>query len=153
MLLETLALRVTVPNTRTMSIVVIALSVCACATRGAQSSNEASPDGAATAQRVSDVITLAELSDPSLGDQDALSIIRRLRPSFLATRGGAGNSANSPVKGIQVSIGGGPLQSLGALQTIRASEMVEIRYLNAPAAAQAYGTASGAAGVIVIKRK
>jgi len=102
---------------------------------------------------VPDVISLAEMSDPSIGDLDALSIIKRLRPAYLATRGGAGISVNSPVAGIHVTVDGGALQPLTTLTSIRASEMLEIRYLNATAAAQAYGSAAGAAAVIVIKRK
>ena len=126
----------------------------ACASQTAQSPDGTSPANSSVAPRGSaDVISPAELSDPSLGDLDALSIIKRLRPAFLATRGGAAGSANSPVTGMHVTIAGGPLQPIDALTTIHASEMLEIRYLNAAAAAQAYGSAAGAAGVIVIKRR
>ncbi|MEO8337779.1 MAG: hypothetical protein ABI664_22575 [bacterium] len=142
----------TVPNIRTIALVAIALAASACATQGAPSPDAASPTGAAAQKHNPDVITHAEIDDPSIGDLDALSIIKRLRPAFLATRGGA-SSVSSPSKGIQVTIGGGPLQNISTLTSIRASEMIEIRYLNAAAAAQAYGSAAGAAGVIVIKRK
>lgn len=142
-------------NTRTIAHIVVVLAATACATQGPRASTESlSPSASvAAAPRNPDVITSEEIADPSIGDADALSIIKRLRPSFLATRGGAAGSANSPVKGIQVTIGGGPLQPLTALTTIRGHEMLEIRYLNAAAAAQAYGSAAAAAGVIVIKRK
>ncbi|MEO5818745.1 MAG: hypothetical protein ABIT20_25980 [Gemmatimonadaceae bacterium] len=140
------------PNTRTIALVAVVLAAPACAPQGAPTPAATPSSNAAAAQRNPDVISHAEIDDPSIGDLDALSIIKRLRPAFLATRGGA-SSANSPTKGIQVTIGGGPLQPLSTLTTIRASEMVEIRYLNASAAAQAYGSAAGATGVIVIKRK
>ena len=134
--------------------VAVALAVAGCASQGAQPPDGSPAPGAAVAPRTSpDLIALAELSDPSLGDLDALSIIKRLRPAFLATRGGTAGSANSGVVGMHVTIGGGPLQSIEALTTIRAHEMLEIRYLNAAAAAQAYGSAAGAAAVIVIKRR
>ncbi len=142
------------PNIRPIALVAIVLAAVACATQGAPPSDGTAPSSAAAAPRTSpEVITHAELSDPTIGDLDALSIIKRLRPAFLATRGGAGASANSPVAGMHVTIGGGPLQPMSALTSIRASEMLEIRYLNATAAAQAYGSAAGAAAVIIIKRK
>jgi hypothetical protein len=125
----------------------------ACASHGSQASSDPLPAGVATTPRTPDVISHAELSDPSIGDLDALSIIKRLRPSFLATRGGAGISVNSSATGIHVIVDGGPLLPLATLTTIRANEMFEIRYLNAPAAAQAYGSAAAAAAVILIKRK
>jgi hypothetical protein len=142
-----------VPNIRTIAFIASALGAFACASQGAPASDAPSPTSGATAQRNPDVITYAEIVDPSIGDLDALSIIKRLRPAFLSTRGGAASSANTPTKGIQVTIGGGPLQPLSTLTSIHASEILEIRYLNASAAAQAYGTTSGAASVIVIKRK
>ena len=134
-------------------VIHLLLLASACATQSVQSEDAATPSSAAGARGVPDLISYAELTDPSMGDLDALSIIKRLRPAFLATRGGAGTSMSSRVTGIQVTIGGGPLQPLSALTSIHASEMLEIRYLNAPAAAQAYGSASGAAAVIIIKRK
>ena len=128
-----------------------AFLAAACATQSAR--NETSPAGAAVAlQRAADLISLAELSDPSIGDLDALSIIKRLRPSFLVKRGNAATSMNAN-PGMHVIIGGGPLQPISALTTIHANEMLEIRFLNAAAAAQAYGSAAGAAAVIVIKRR
>ncbi len=141
------------PNTRTIALLAIALATSACATPGAQGTDGATSTSAAPAPRTQDVITYAEFSDPSIGDLDALSIIKRLRPAYLATRGGAGMSVNTPVAGMHVTIGGGPLQPITALTSIRANEMLEIRYLNATAAAQAYGSAAGAAAVIIIKRR
>ena len=102
-------------------------------------------------QRAADVITAEELADPALGDADALSIIKRLRPQFLATRGTA--SANTPGAQLHVTINGGPFLTVNALTTIRASEIRDIRYLSASAAAQQYGSMSAANPVIVIRRK
>ncbi len=141
------------PTSRTIARIVVALATSACATQAPRASTESLSGNASAPSRVPDVISLAELSDPSIGDLDALSIIKRLRPAYLATRGGAGISVNSPVAGIHVTVDGGALQPITTLTNIRASEMIEIRYLNATAAAQAYGSAAGAAAVIVIKRK
>ena len=126
-------------------------SATACASQTGQAPDGTSQDAVVSSRASSDVITASELADPSLGDADALSIIKRLRPRFLATRGTA--SVNSPVTGMHVSIDGGPLVSASALTTIRAHEILEIRYLSPSAAAQAYGSGSGTAAVIVIRRR
>ena len=112
-------------STRIFSVA-IALLASACATQTAQAPAASSAGTAAAAPRSADVISLAELSDPSVGDLDALSIIKRLRPSFLVTRGNAATSMNAN-PGIHVTIGGGPLQPVSALTTIHANEMLEIR--------------------------
>ena len=106
---------------------------------------------AATPQRSADVITQAELADPALGDADALSVIKRLRPQFLATRGTT--SANTAGAQTHVTINGGPFLPTSALTSIRASEILDIRYLSASAAAQQYGSMAAASPVIVIRRK
>ena len=139
-----------------MPRVIAATLVCvvtACASQTGQTPNAAPSEGAiAGAPRATaDVITLAELSDPTLGDADALSIIKRLRPAFLLTRGTT--SANTAGGGIHVSIDGGPLRNTDALTTIHAHEILDIRYLSASAAAQTYGSVSVAGPVIVIRRK
>lgn len=120
----------------------------ACSAPAAQ---ESAVTTAAAPQRSADVITAAELSDPALGDADALSIIKRLRPQFLASRGTT--SANTAGAQLHVTINGGPFLSASALTTIHANEILDIRYLNASAAAQQYGSMSAASPVIVIRRK
>ena len=124
----------------------------ACASQTGQTTIPVSPDaGSATPRMSADVISLAELSDPSLGDADAMSIIKRLRPAFLQRRGTT--SANTAGGGLHVTIDGGPFLTTDALTTIRANEMLEIRYLSASAAAQLYGSASQAGAVIAIRRR
>ena len=139
----------------TIARVFLGTLVCvttACASQTAQPNIPASLGaGSATPRSSADVITLAELSDPSLGDADAMSIIKRLRPAFLQTRGTS--SANTAGGGLHVTIDGGPFRTTDALTTIRANEMLEIRYLSASAAAQLYGSASQAGPVIAIRRR
>lgn len=139
----------------TIARVFLGTLVCvaaACASQTGQPNLPASLDaGSATPRSSADVITLAELSDPSLGAADAMSIIKRLRPAFLQTRGTS--SANTAGGGLHVTIDGGPFRTTDALTTIRANEMLEIRYLSASAAAQLYGSASQAGPVIAIRRR
>jgi hypothetical protein len=99
-----------------------------------------------------DVITRAELDESSLGDVDALTIIKQLRPRFLAFRGSA--SASDQTGGsVQVAVDNARLNSREVLSTIRGSEILEIRYLSAAAAAQRYGSLSKAGPVIQVRRK
>ena len=132
-----------------LSACVLVLSIAACAS---QPGSTPAPDGASATPRSSaDVITMVELDDPALGDADALTIIKRLRPAYLQARGTT--SANTSGGGIHVTIDGGPLKTPDALTTIRAHEIREIRYLSAGAAAQVYGSVSAAGPVIVIRRR
>lgn len=81
-----------------------------------------------------------------------LETVQRLRPRFLVVRG----QTSILVKGagqLHVSLDGGPLQSLDLLTRLRPGELSEIRYLNAPDAAQRFGTASGAGPVILLTTK
>jgi hypothetical protein len=138
----------------TMSRVFVSALVCgaaACAAQTGQTPDVTSSQPAAATRTSRDVISEAELSDPSLGDLDAASIIRRLRPAFLQTRGSA--SANTPGGDIHVTIDNGPFLTTDALTTIRAHEMIEIRYYSASAAAQAYGSKAASGPVIFIRRR
>ena len=100
-----------------------------------------------------DVITRAELDHASLGDVDAMAIIKQLRPRFLSFRGNVSGSDQTGAGTVQVTIDNGRLISRDALSTIRASEILEIRYLSAAAAAQRFGSLSKAGPVIQVRRR
>lgn len=131
---------------------VLMCATMACATQSSPGAADIAPPGDALVSRGSpDVITLAELSDPALGNPDALTIIKRLRPAFLKSRGVT--SANTPGGEIHVIINDGPFLTTAALQTISAREIAEIRYFGMSAAAQRYGSRAAASPVIVIRTK
>lgn len=99
-----------------------------------------------------ELITMTELTDPSIGDIDALSAVRRLRPKFLTYRGNP--SSTTPGAGVvQVSVDGGRLQPVESLTALRTTEIVEMRFLNASAAAQRFGTLARAGPVILVRRR
>ena len=99
-----------------------------------------------------DLITEEELDESPLGDVDALTIIKQLRPRFLSYRGLASASDGSGGR-VQVMVDNGRLTSLEILSSIRRSEIHEIRYLGAAAAAQRFGSLSKAGPVILLRRR
>jgi hypothetical protein len=125
---------------------------------GSQPSPEPTPAGAPASVSASprydpDVITLAELEQSSLGDVDALAIIKQLRPQFMAFRGNVSGSDPSGAGTVHVMIDNGRLSGPDVLSTIRRNEILEIRYLNASTAAQRFGSVSRAGPVILIRRR
>lgn len=128
-------------------LAISAVSACASAPQATVHSAES----AAAARRSPDLIDSTELADPSLANVDALTIVKRLRPSFLATRGAV--SANTSGGDVHVVIDAGPFRTIDALTTLRGEEIIDIRYLSASAAAQRYGSRALAGPVIVIRRK
>jgi hypothetical protein len=127
------------------------VAAMACASGGA--SSEATEGGTATGTaRNADVISAAELADPSVATGNALEAVQRLRPRFLMTRG-AMSVKNTTAGSTHVSIDGGPLLTVDALSRLRPSQLLEIRYLSASDAAQRFGTAAGSGGVILAKSR
>ncbi len=121
-------------------------------------SSEPTPAGATASVSAStrydpDVITLAELEQSSLGDVDALAIIKQLRPQYMAFRGNVSGSDQTGAGTVHVMIDNGRLSGPDVLSTIRRSEILEIRYLNASSAAQRFGSVSKAGPVILIRRR
>lgn len=103
-------------------------------------------------ERASDVITAAELAEPSVSNGDALAAVRRLRPRFLTGRG-SGSVRASDAGSVHVSLDGGPLQTVSFLSRMRPGEIAEIRYLNASEAALRFGTIAGTGGVMLVKSR
>ena len=110
------------------------------------------PTAAEAARASSDVLTRAELDASPLGDVDALTVIKQLRPRYLSYRGLA--STSDPRGGsVQVSINQGRLSGTEVLTSIRKDEIDEIRFLNAAAAAQRFGSLAKTGPVIQIRRR
>jgi hypothetical protein len=131
-----------------LCVTLLLAAALGCARR-TPSDSDRRPSGAS---RGSDVITAAELSDPSVASGDALEAVRRLRPRFLASRG-AQSIRIAGAGQVHLSIDGGPLQAIGNLSRMRPSELSEIRYLNSTDAAQQFGTAAGSGGVILVRSR
>jgi hypothetical protein len=94
-----------------------------------------------------DVITRQELLDSPQGDQDLLTVIRSLRPRFLAAPPGIPRASAAP---LAVYLDGRRQPSLDALRSLRASAVEEVRYLDPTTAANELGPmASG--GALTVK--
>ena len=118
-------------------------------------SSNPEPETAAStsAGRNDDVITAAELNDPTIAGSDALSAVQRLRPRFLQTRGQMSAKYATTAGTVHVSLDGGPLLTVDALGRYSAQQLMEIRYINAIDAAQRWGTAAGSGAVLTVKSK
>ena len=110
------------------------------------------PAPVSTATRHTDIITAEELAEPSIAAGNALEAVRRLRPSFLMSRG-ASSMKNTTAGSVHVSIDGAPLLTVDNLSRLRPSQIAEIRYLNAADAAQRYGTSAGSGAVILVRSR
>ncbi len=115
-------------------------------------SGNPAPSADSSATRRPDVITAEELADPSVAAGDALEAVRRLRPSFLVTRG-VSSIKNTSAGSVHISIDGAPLLTVDNLARLRPAQIAEIRYLNSSDAAQRFGTSAGTGGVILVRSR
>lgn len=134
---------------RTRLCVAAALALVAACTSNPAPVGDPAP--ASTATRHTDVITAEELADPSIAAGDALEAVRRLRPSFLMSRGAS--SLKNTAGSVHVSIDGAPLLTVDNLSRLRPAQIAEIRYLNAADAAQRYGASAGSGAVILVRSR
>jgi hypothetical protein len=129
-----------------------------CASSGAApaSAGPAAP-AAATARRDPDVITREELAaDRTLISLNAYDAIRTLRPRFLRTRGAQNFGSGSPTDDQEsgqphASIDGAGVVPLDDLKNVEVRNVIEIRYLDAAAAMQRFGSSAHAGPVIVVR--
>lgn len=113
----------------------------------------AEPASADRVTRNADIITSAELADPVVAAQDALTAIRQLRPAYFRTRGPMTLRTVDPnqVPGsVQISQDFGPLRPLSELAGIGVRTLVEVRYLNANDAQARFGINANGGPVIVV---
>ena len=116
------------------------------------SSSGTPAEGTTTGERASrnpNVITYAELQDPTVASTDAQTAIRQLRPAFFRTRGPQSFS-NTSAGEVQISQDYGPLQQLSGLAAIPVRSLVEVRYLNAVEAQQRFGINANGGPVIIL---
>jgi hypothetical protein len=117
---------------------------------GARTPSSTSASASALAIRDRDVITRAELADPSMGSMNVLEVVRRLRPHFLSDRGVQSHSDATSGR-VHASIDNSTVVELEQLRNLLVSHVAEIRFLNAGAAMQRFGGAAREGPVIVVK--
>jgi hypothetical protein len=130
---------------RTLAFLVV-LTACS---KPAASTTSAPRPSASREQRNPDVITRAELQDPTIAGADAMTAIRQLRPAFFRTRGPQSFS-NASAGQTQISQDYGPLQPVTNLSAIDARSLVEVRFLNAVDAQSRFGINANGGPVIVL---
>jgi hypothetical protein len=106
-------------------LLILASAVAACSTAGTA--------GTAGSRSPRNIITAEDIASTPVAT--AYDLVQRLRPDFLRTRG-----SNQVHNQAQVYVDGIHLGALNTLRTIRAGEVLGIRYLNAVDATTRYGT-------------
>ena len=128
------------------------LAVAACSST--PSPTPGAEPAADRATRNADIISSAELADPVVASQDALTAIRQLRPAYFRTRGPmtlrSGGDPNAAPGQVQVSQDYGNLHPLSELSAIAVRTLVEVRYLNANDAQARFGINANGGPVIVV---
>ena len=130
---------------RTLALLVV---LTACSKPAATTASAPRPS-ASREQRNPDVISHAELQDPTIAGTDAMTAIRQLRPAFFRTRGPQSFS-NASAGQTQISQDFGPLQPVTNLSAIDTRSLVEVRFLNAVDAQSRFGINANGGPVIVL---
>jgi hypothetical protein len=132
---------------RTLAVLLVLAASCS-KPAGSTASSAPSPSPTREA-RNPDVISRAELQDPTVAATDAMTAIRQLRPAFFRTRGPQSFS-NAKAGLTQISQDFGPLQPVDNLKGIDTRSLVEVRFLNAVEAQNRFGINANGGPVIVL---
>lgn len=97
-----------------------------------------------------DLITREDIEASAQKDHDIFSVIRSLRPHFLAPPRGVRTLGNS-VSRIGLYVDGVHETDVGALKNILASTVLEVRYLDPTRSESEFGSAANG-GAVVVKR-
>jgi GDP-D-mannose dehydratase len=124
---------------RVLSGLLLVITLTACASTGEPRAPRASRN----------VLTYEEISRSNAST--AFEAIRQLRPEYLRTRG-AQSVQNPSAEYAVVYVNGVRAGDLGMLHSIRATDIQEVRYMNASEATTRYGTGH-AGGVIEVRTR
>jgi hypothetical protein len=134
---------------RSLALLLVLAASCA---KPAATAGGSTPS-ASTARKDPNVITRAELEDPTIAATDAMTAIRQLRPAFFRTRGPQSFS-NQSAGLVQISRDYGPLRPLDELSQVDVRTLQEVRYLTAVEAQTRFGiTANGGPVIVVLSSK
>jgi hypothetical protein len=92
------------------------------------------------------VITSQQIADANLLGNVAYVVVQRLRPAYLIDKTAGPRRSTQP---IMVSVNGGQLSPLTALQSIPASTVAEIRYLTVGEASQRFNSRNSGPVILV----
>jgi len=134
---------------RTFAALLVLAVGCSSSNSASSTANTAPRPSATREARNPDVISRAELQDPTIAGTDAMTAIRQLRPAFFRTRGPQSFS-NATAGLTQISQDFGPLQPVDNLKGIDTRSLVEVRFLNAVEAQTRFGINANGGPVIVL---
>lgn len=133
------------------SVVMIAPACASSPAGGAEATQQSSQASQRSRPRGSrDRITADELA--TIDVQNALDAVRRLRPNFLQTHGGATSSITQGSQDVVVYVDQTRMGGPSALAQIPINDVKEIQYLNGTDATQRFGTGHGSGAIIVIRK-
>ena len=138
-------------NCSTIAATLLLAAVACSSTPAPDTTGDVAPAERLT--RNADVISQAELADPVVAAQDALTAIRQLRPAYFRTRGPMTLRSTDPSTApgqVQMSQDFGPLHPLSELAGVGVRTLVEVRYLNANEAQARFGINANGGPVIVV---
>lgn len=127
----------------------LVLAMAACASGGAAGSTSDTGRSPAV-HRDRNVITVDELADPNLTALSVYDAISTLRPNFFANRGSQSVSDQDSGR-VHASVDGGGIVSVEELKRLHVNGVVEIRFLDAGAAMQKFGSMARQGPVIVVR--
>jgi hypothetical protein len=126
------------------------LLLCAtlCASCRSRRSGAAIPVGAdsTAAPAKYNIITAQQIIDANLLGNIAYVVVQRLRPAYLIDKTAGPRRSTQP---IMVSVNGGELSGLSALNAIPASTIAEIRYLTVGEASQRFASRNSGPVILV----
>jgi hypothetical protein len=119
-----------------------------CASCRSQPPRAAVPAGAdsTAAPATYNVITAQQIADANLLGNIAYVVVQRLRPAYLIDKTAGPRRSTQP---IMVSVNGGQLSGLNALDAIPASTIAEIRYLTVGEASQRFASRNSGPVILV----
>ena len=134
---------------RTLAVLLVLAASCTSSASSSSTATAAPRPSASREARNPDVISRAELQDPTIAGTDAMTAIRQLRPAFFRTRGPQSFS-NATAGQTQISQDFGPLQPVDNLKGIDTRSLTEVRFLNAVEAQNRFGINANGGPVIVL---
>jgi len=132
------------------AVTIVGVPGCASSPAGASGATQQSASSPSRSRSSRDVITSEELA--KLDVQNALDAVRRLRPNYLQTHGGASSSITQGPQDVVVYVDNTRMGGPASLAQIPITDVKEIQYLNGTDATQRYGTGHGSGAIIVIRK-
>ncbi|TVR64274.1 MAG: hypothetical protein EA422_07145 [Gemmatimonadales bacterium] len=117
-------------------------------TVGCASSGDADRDRPTAARNA---ITLEMIDDIAASVQDAYSVVDRLRPQWLRSRGSMSIRNPQPVYPV-VYVDGQRFGELDSLRTLGVQSLSSLQFISAPQATTRYGTGHAGGAILVVTR-